>query len=56
LPDIRVCFLTETDRTGRVLKHLATHAVVEEVAAETYRPNAFSGAMLSSVKAGIDYL
>jgi len=37
------------------LKHLAAHAVIEEVDVETYRPTAFSNAMLSTVKAGIDY-
>lgn len=45
-----------TDRPGRILKHLAAHAVIEEVGVETYKPTAFSDAMLSSAKAGIDYL
>lgn len=45
-----------TDRPGRILKHLAAHAVIEEVGVETYRPTAFSNAMLSSVTTGIEYL
>lgn len=45
-----------TDRSGRILKHLAAHSVIEEVGVETYRPTGFSDAMLTSAKAGIEYL
>lgn len=48
--------LSSTDRSGRILKHLAAHSIIEEVGVETYRPTGFSDAMLTSAKAGIEYL
>lgn len=49
--------LDRTDRQmpGPLLKHLAAHAIIEEVGVDTYRPTGFSDAMLTSTKAGIDY-
>lgn len=44
-----------TDRSGSMLKHLAAHAVIEEIGDEIYRPTKFSNAMLTSTKAGIEY-
>lgn len=41
---------------GRILKHLAAHAVVEEVTADTYKQTRFSDALLTPAGAGVDYL
>ncbi|KHN93708.1 O-methyltransferase, family 2 [Metarhizium album ARSEF 1941] len=45
----------QVDVLSRILKHLAAHAVVEEVTADTYKQTRFSDALLTSAGAGIDY-